>query len=223
MGEGYAEMERRASSMHFMNADMDRDFRDYLYQWMQHQAERNIFINPFKDEKEFLRDAPDPTDNVEIDRLMKGAGSRKELYNTVIQGMLRAMVEDDKASDNSRAKIMAMGADINRARAARTSANVDLNNQLYEHGLQMAFSGVLDRDLQYNLERAARGSRNGVLPADEERLVEQNNRARGLGIGSLANAGSDIVSILKRGIITYTYIMGGSIGGAGDSPVLDSV
>lgn len=222
MGEGYAEMERRASSMHFINADMDRDFRDYLYQWMQHQAERNIFVNPFKDEKEFLRDAPDTMDNVELDRLMKGATSRKELYNTVIQGMLRAMVEDDKASDNSRAKILAMGADINRARAARTRANVDLNNQLSEHGLQMAFSGVLDRDLQYNLERAARGSRNGILPADEERLVEQNNRARGLGIGSLANAGSDIVSILKRGIITYTYIMGGSIGGAGDSPVLDT-
>lgn len=222
MGEGYAEMERRASSMHFMNADMDRDFRDYLYQWMQHQAERNIFVNPFKDEKDFLLDAPDTSENVELDRLMTGATNRKELYNTVIQGMLRAMVEDDKASDNSRAKILAMGADINRARAARSRANVDLNNQLYESGLQMAFSGVLDRDLQYHLERAARTSRNGVLPADEERLVEQNNRARGFGISSLANAGSDIVSILKRGIITYTYIMGGSVGGAGDSPVLDS-
>lgn len=194
MGTGAYEFRRRGESIRFRDPKIDDDFQNYLYRWLQSQAEHNYFITPTKDRAQFLEEMPD-TD-------------RKELYANAIQAILKTM---------PRHQIMSMAAEISSARTGRNRANASINNALRENGITIAFSGMMDEDIQSALESKTVQKRYGLSAEDEEKILKENKARiiRNGGVGATNILSRDILNTLQRGIITYTYIMGTGADGAG--------
>lgn len=165
------------------------DFQDYLYRFFQGRAASgtNRFINPYMPEEEFKE-------------LMPSDG-RKELYYKIIRGMFDSM---------DRSMIMQMSSDILESRATRDRRNFELNQDLQDSGLIAAFSGLIDDRLQKSIEgKIVRGVRGG-LSTDALDNLERDKRMEAMRSGGVQASNyllNDILGVLKKGILTYSYVI----------------
>lgn len=165
------------------------DFQNYLYRFFQARASSssNRFINPYMLEEEFKELMP--------------SDSKKDFYYRLMRGMFDSM---------DRSTIMQMSSDILESRASRDRKNFDLNQELQDTGLIAAFGGLLDENLQKAIEgRTASGIRGG-LSSDALDNLERDKRMEAMKSGGVQASNyllNDILGTLKRGIITYSYMI----------------
>ena len=185
MGRAAYSFQRRGESVRFKDPKMDEDFRQYMYLWMQKQAENNNFIDPRKftqgdavSREQFLEQMPD--------------SFNKDIYANVISSILQKMPRHEQ---------MMLASEIASARAARNRASVTRNNEFATSGLGIIFSGMLDKETANSLEYESKRRRYG-LTEDEHDEVIKKAHARNLAMGGV-NATNIIIS---NGIIVNNKI-----------------
>ena len=203
MGSAASNFQRRGESVRFKDPKMDEDFRQYMYLWMQKQAEDNNFIDPRKftrgnaaTREQFLEQMPD--------------SPNKDIYASVISSILQKMPRHEQ---------MMLANEIASARTARNRASATRNNELATSGLGIIFSGMLDKETANSLEYESKRRRYGLTEDERDDIVKKAH-ARNLTMGGV-NAtniiANDILTTLRRGIITYTYIIGNETGNVSTS------
>lgn len=201
MGTAASNFQRRGEAVKFNNPKMDEDFKNYLYLWMQKQAEDNNFIDANKyinNPERFLEEMPD--------------SPHKDMYAKVITSILARMPRHER---------MAFANEIASARVARNKASASRNNELQQSGLGIIFSGMLDKETEHELEYKTKRKRYG-LSDDEREDAVKTAKGRILsqgGVNATNIISNDILNVLKRGIITYTYIIGDNTGSVNSNPL----
>lgn len=192
MGQSAYTFIKRGNAYKFQSAEQQEDFQNYLYKYLQDQAENGKFINPYVSDKEF-KDNMAETDY-------------KDFYSDLIKGILRSMPRNE---------LLGLSSEINSARASRNRANFSINEELQNNGLGIVFSGMMDRGLESTLEAETKNKRYGLGDDDIRDLTTKHNEAimRAGGTTKATNMIlNDVLSTLQKGIITYTYILGNKDG-----------
>ena len=208
LGEAGNKLIKRGERINLGTAKQSEDFRDFLNLYLQRAAESDSFAEPGSEEFNRL---------INSINFSKGRATpaEMEIYRRVLTQLLRTMPRNER---------MAMDASLSGAHAARRR-NVQYESQfLADSGLRGAFSFMSDIERK-NLISEAEQWRNGLGEAglDAYRL-RQNNRintmegpdlARYLSSGGVSATNSllaDVRAMLRRGVITYSYDMGGADG-----------
>ena len=188
-----------AKSVRFENADMESKFHDYLYRYLQTQAERGQFIDPFVSKEKFKETMPSVTDG------------DSDLYYKIINSALRRMDRTD---------LLALSSEIQGARQSRHKANAAINNRIRDNGTWIAFSDAIDKQKSRAVINKSQDTAYGLRGQDMEDVLEKQ-RASALRRGGAQATNlhlNDISSMLRRGIVTYTYIMGSAFSTEGLPP-----
>ena len=188
-----------AKSVKFENADMEDKFHNYLYRYLQAQAERGQFIDPFVSAEKFKETMPSVTDG------------DSDLYYKIINSALRRMDRTD---------LLALSSEIQSARQSRHRANPAINNRIRDNGTWIAFSDAIDRQKARTVINKSQETAYGLRGQDMEDTLEKQ-RANALRRGGAQATNihlNDISSMLRRGIVTYTYIMGSTFSTEGLPP-----
>lgn len=202
MGDGMYTVMRKAlddSTYRWVDPTDKTKFEDYLYRFFQSAAQNGRMINPYGPNANLKDILPDDTN--------------KELYSQLIEGVFRTL---------PRSRLMGLNKEINDARTGLSQATKYMSKDLKESGLDMAFA-MLDPSLRSSIEYAAPNYRRGLSDKKLKELTDSNYEtalAAGRGIKGAGRYLSDITSMLKRGIITYTHIIDdrtGNISGGGNS------
>lgn len=187
MGDGASEVFDRAQIYTFKNRETKKNFEDFIYRYLQKNAEEGRFINPFVSEEEFYRTLPESN----------------QFFGNLLQGILKNM-------DTS--KLSSMSREMYDARVARDQNTHRLNSELHESGLIGAWSGFLDEDVVNKLRNETRKKHSGLSSEDidkhqkdiSDRLIRQGKP----GFAATNTLLGDILATLQRGIVTYTYALG---------------
>lgn len=188
-----------AKSVRFENANMEGKFHDYLYRYLQTQAERGQFIDPFVSKEKFKETMPSVTDG------------DSDLYYKIINSALRRMDRTD---------LLALSSEIQGARQSRHKANTAINNRIRDNGTWIAFSDAIDKQKSRAVINKSQDTAYGLRGQDMEDVLEKQ-RASALRRGGAQAINihlNDISSMLRRGIVTYTYIMGSAFSTEGLPP-----
>lgn len=170
----------------FIDPDMEKDFENYLYRFLQKAAEDGSFLNynmPAKDFKEMMPDDPN-----------------KDLYYRMIVATLSHMPRNE---------IMALNSEINKSRFNQRQTSERISKDLRESGLDVAYA-MADKEFKNTLESNSVLYRHGLDNEQIQNLETERQRQlteRGLGIRATNEYLRDVTSILSRGIITYTHIL----------------
>lgn len=198
MGAAASELIDMTKAVKFSDVEMEKRFDQFRYQFLQKAAEDNRFLDPYQDRDKFREAGP-----------RASSINETELFSDIMQRALMNM---------GQAGLENLSAEIIDARRSRNSANASINNNLRDNGQMIAFSGLIDRALQNEVESKTRKIGGGLRGRDMDDVVEAREKY-------LARAGvprannitlNSIRSLLERGIITYTYILGGTKGMSDD-------
>ena len=184
MGEGASTIMQRAGLYKFKNSDEQTKFEDFIYQYLQKQAEDNSFIDPYS--KDFYEDLPS-VDNAKF-------------YAGLLRGILRKMPRD---------QLMSLSNEIVSARASRDRNTVSLNKSLKDSGGIAAY-GFMDDDLIRRIEGKVDITRQSLSEdqiSNLSREYQQSIRSK-TGYAATNVLLNDILGTLKKGIITYSYNIG---------------
>ncbi|MCM1235098.1 MAG: hypothetical protein NC489_33785, partial [Ruminococcus flavefaciens] len=184
-----------AKSVKFEKVEDEEDFHKYLYKYLQRQAETSGFIDPFVSKEKFKETMP-------------GGAKNEELYYNIISTALRKMDRTD---------LLALSSEIQSARQSRNRANPIINNRLRDNGTMIAFGDVIDSLTARSVISGSQDTAYGLYGDDLQKVLDKRkDRIIAAGGPQASNIHlNDISSILKRGIITYTYIMGSAYSAEG--------
>lgn len=192
---------RRAEAVRFAKAEDQEKFSEFMYQFLQKAAREGRHIDPWKSKAEWNEMLPE-----------NGYGVNEEYFSKLARAILRTM---------PRNQLMALSGEASDARVAQTRAASSLNNENRETGMGIIHSGMLGDILSDEIEAQSKKSRYGMSDASVDKLI-RNRQARAIQTGTGVHATNiimnDVLSTLKRGILTYTYIIGDSraAGNSGD-------
>ena len=169
----------------FKTTEEREKFQNYLYRFFQERASdsKSGFINPNMKKEDFMETMPD--------------SSKKELYYSLLMGLLNSMERSD---------LMSLSQEMFSARSDRDKRNFNINNELRENGLIAAFSELgLDSSGMWNLEKASMKSRfalsanevDGVVDKRKQELIRQG------GVKASNILLNEILKTLRTGILTY--------------------
>lgn len=188
MGIAAYSINERARGMKFKNPKDDEAFRDYVYQYLNSAAANGkTLINPYKSKKTLMDELPDGDD----------------AYKDALIALLRSMPRKD---------LMKLSSEMQRSRSSRNAASNAAYTDLQESGLGILFSGVVDSDIQRSIASKTKKKRYGLDESDIDDIVADakahpiRNGIRA--VKSSNEAVNDILDVLNRGIVTYTYVMG---------------
>ncbi|MCM1230290.1 MAG: phage tail tip lysozyme [Ruminococcus flavefaciens] len=190
MGAGARNFYNRAtdkSAFQFVDPEMEKQWENYLYRFMQRAAENGSFLNYGKSKDEFMDMMPDDVN--------------KELWYKMITATLSHMPKNE---------VMALNAEINKARFNQRQADERITDELRDSGMDIAHA-MVNPELKAGIENSTILYRRGLDDTQLTNIVEENQReaaTRGLGLKATNQYLSDITSMLKRGILTYTHIIG---------------
>lgn len=191
LGEGASEIFDRANIYKFETRSQQKDFENFLYQYLQKMAEEGKFINPNQDKETFMASMPGDPSN------------KKDFYYNLLTSILNNM---DKS------KLMQLSREMYDARAMRDQNTNKVNQELQESGLIGAWSGFLDENVVSKLRTETRKRRNGMTADEiEETLSKERKRLRENGNPGMMNSNAllnDILGTLRKGIVTYSYNLG---------------
>jgi len=208
MGTTRYEINRRIRYFNFKNSDDEEDFKDFVYRYMQNKIEGNEFINPNMSFKEFK----DDFDNAGYD--LRNSHSAEQYY-ALFTGILKSL--PDKVR-------LGMARDMAKARERRNTNNAYLNEDLLKSGLSAAYSGFEDQDIVYDIGREAMKHASGLSATDIDKRIKKtldNQPIEKVGPAATNYILRDVLSTLRKGIITYSYQMGDV--GERSSDILDEV
>ena len=192
---------RRAEAVRFAKVEDQEKFSEFMYQFLQKAAREGRHIDPWKSKAEWNEMLPE-----------NGYGVNEEYFSKLARAILRTM---------PRNQLMALSGEASDARVAQTRAASSLNNENRETGMGIIHSGMLGDILSDEIEAQSKKSRYGMSDASVDKLI-RNRQARAIQTGTGVHATNiimnDVLSTLKRGILTYTYIIGDSraAGNSGD-------
>lgn len=189
----------RADAYQFSNRKEKQEFIDYTYRYLQSQAQNGRFINPYQSKEDFMRQMPE--------------SSNKDYYYKLLVGILKAMPRD---------ALMELSQDMLSARQSRDRNTYDLNKSLKESGLIGAWS-FMDQDVVDKLSTETRKYRRGLTKEEIDKTVQEKQDylfRRGKGVAATNDLLSSILTTLQKGIITFSYSVGGV--GAGDESIAAS-
>lgn len=192
---------RRAEAVRFAKVEDQEKFSEFMYQFLQKAAREGRHIDPWKSKAEWNEMLPE-----------NGYGVNEEYFSKLARAILRTM---------PRNQLMALSGEASDARVAQTRAASSLNNENRETGMGIIHSGMLGDILSDEIEAQSKKSRYGMSDASVDKLI-RNSQARAIQTGTGVHATNiimnDVLSTLKRGILTYTYIIGDSrvAGNSGD-------
>lgn len=186
-GTAYSSMMGRANQYKFRTDKEADEFKDYIHKYLQDAAAKGTFINPYQKEEDFKASMPD--------------SSKQDMYYNLMMGILKSMSKSD---------LQQMSRELLDARESRDS-NVDtLNESLRNSGLLAAWSGLMDKGLQDSITKKSRGARQDLTDADLAKLTEarRNQIIKAGGPQATNVILNDILTTLRKGIITYSFNMG---------------
>lgn len=190
MGSTMYTIQDVARSARFDKVEDQEKFMDWLYTFFNNNVKSGNFINPFKSDDEWRDMLPN-----------RGFGENEALYSNFLRAYLQVM---------PRNQLMALSRENSDAREALNSAVTRLNESNRENGLTILHSGLLANS-ESKLRSEATKTWRGISQQDAE-AIEKEEKARAVKSGtsylSSNVAMNDILSVLKRGILTYTYIIG---------------
>lgn len=176
----------------FVDPEMEKKWESTLYQFMQRAAAQGTLLNPGKNKAEFMELIPD--------------GENRELWYNMITSTLSHM---------PRADLMALNAEISKARSNQRALNASLAKDLATNGMSIN-QAMLDPRLKSELESNSTLYRYG-LTDDQMTKISADTQKRlagtAAGLSSTNTYLDEITSMLKRGIITYTHLMDDEGGG----------
>ena len=186
-GTAYSTMMGRANRYKFRTDKEADEFKDYIHKYLQDAAAKGTFINPYQKEEDFKASMPD--------------SSKQDMYYNLMMGILKSMSKSD---------LQQMSRELLDARESRDS-NVDtLNESLRNSGLLAAWSGLMDKGLQDTITKKSRGARQDLTDADLAKITEsrRNQIIKAGGPQATNVILNDILTTLRKGIITYSFNMG---------------
>lgn len=186
-GTAYSAMISRANQYKFRTNKEADEFKDYIHKYLQDAAAKGTFINPYQKEEDFKASMPD--------------SSKQDMYYNLMMGILKSMSKSD---------LQQMSRELLDARESRDN-NVDtLNESLRNSGLLAAWSGLMDKGLQDSITKKSRGARQDLTDADLAKLTEarRNQIIKAGGPQATNVILNDILTTLRKGIITYSFNMG---------------
>lgn len=186
-GTAYSAMMSRANRYKFRTDKEADEFKDYIHKYLQDAAAKGTFINPYQKEEDFKASMPD--------------SSKQDMYYNLMMGILKSMSKSD---------LQQMSRELLDARESR-DRNVDtLNESLRNSGLLAAWSGLMDKGLQESITKKSRGARQDLTDADLAKLTEarRNQIIKAGGPQATNVILNDILTTLRKGIITYSFNMG---------------
>lgn len=186
-GTAYSTMMSRANQYKFRTDKEADEFKDYIHKYLQDAAAKGTFINPYQKEEDFKASMPD--------------SSKQDMYYNLMMGILKSMSKSD---------LQQMSRELLDARESR-DRNVDtLNESLRNSGLLAAWSGLMDKGLQESITKKSRGARQDLTDADLAKLTEarRNQIIKAGGPQATNVILNDILTTLRKGIITYSFNMG---------------
>lgn len=188
-GKPAYEIMKRAGKYNFTSDKESDDFKDYVYQFLQHVAENGTFVNPKMSESEFKKIMPEPKDS-----------TKKQGYYKKLIAILRQMPEED---------LMEMSKSMLYARSSREKSVFNLNEFNADTGRVAAWSGLLDPGLQKAIIEASK-NRAELSYDDITKLSEseKNKIVKKGGATATNTLLSDILYTLRGGIVTYSYHLG---------------
>ena len=186
-GTAYSSMMNRANQYKFRTDKEADEFKDYIHKYLQDAAAKGTFINPYQKEEDFKASMPD--------------SSKQDMYYNLMMGILKSMSKSD---------LQQMSRELLDARESRDS-NVDtLNESLRNSGLLAAWSGLMDKGLQDTITKKSRGARQDLTDADLAKITEsrRNQIIKAGGPQATNVILNDILTTLRKGIITYSFNLG---------------
>lgn len=199
MGSASYQVTRRAEAVKFAKVEDQEAFSDFMYQFLQKAAREGRHIDPWKSKEEWDDMLP-----------QGGHGNNEEYFSRLARAILRTM---------PRNQLMALSGEASDARVSQTRAASSLNNENRETGMGIIHSGMLGDSIAYEIESQTKNSRYGLSDDRLSKLIRDKKAhaiRNGTGVQATNIIMSDVLSTLKRGIITYTYIVGDARG-AGNS------
>lgn len=180
-----------AGRANWRTAKEREDFQDYLYKFFQMRAASDdTFINPREAKESFMDKMPDA-----------GSLNKKNLYYNLMMGLFGNL---------DRSELMQLSSDIFNSRASRDRRNFNINKELKENGLIGAFSGLIDEDVMNNIQSKAKYSKGMMLTREVDQIVDKQKQEQ-IKRGGLYASNvylSEILSTLRRGIITFSFTAG---------------
>lgn len=197
MGDTEYEIDRRVEYFKFKDSVDKEDFRNFTYRFLQKYAESGEFIDPhmsrdkFKETFSSLSSGFKNTDNQ----------SNVDQYYALFTAILKSL------PDNVR---LGMAKDMAEARETRNSNNSKINNALKESGLGAAFSGFIDPKLESEIQRLTMNGRRTLTGEDLQDNLDQYKAKLKIKTGTAGTNSllTDILSTLRKGLITYSYSVG---------------
>lgn len=190
MGGAAYQVQRRAEAVKFAKVEDQEKFQAWMYEFLQNASRNGRHIDPWKSKEDWAEMLPE--------------SDKKEYFGQLARAILKTM---------PRSQLMALSAEASDARVSQSRAAATLNNDNRESGMGIIHSGMLGEDYEAEIEAAAKKKKYGISDYEVDKLVK-NRRARaaqtGTGVYATNVIMSDMLSTLKRGIVTYTYIIGDS-------------
>lgn len=189
MGEGVDEVFSRAERYKFSNRDQVKDFQDYIYRYFQKMGQDGGFVNPYRGKNEFMSTMPEAK-----------SFSQKEMYYNLMMGIFKTM---------PREQLMSMSHEIADARASRDQNTFTQNQRLKDDGTIAAWS-FMDPTLISKISNASIEHRATLSEEDIDKITETRRKdiLRKGGVKANNLLLNDIFTLLRRGIITYSFNMG---------------
>ena len=192
MGDTGRVITRRASAYRFETSEEKQKFEDFVYQFLQSTAESGGFLKPNMTEDEFN----------DIASSLNYDSRNASLYYNLLSGIFTAMTPGQK---------IRMGADMHNALRRRDRNYESVQKKLFDSGLNAAWGFMDPNDIQAYASRSLIKA-NALSESDISNISEQRKRDtinKG-GTGATNIILNDILGTLKKGIITYSYIIGGT-------------
>ena len=192
MGDTEYEIDRRVEYFKFKDSVDKEDFRNFTYRFLQKYAESGEFIDPHMSRDKFKET---------FSSLSSGFKNIDNQYYALFTAILKSL------PDNVR---LGMAKDMAEARETRNSNNSKINNALKESGLGAAFSGFIDPKLESEIQRLTMNGRRTLTGEDLQDNLDQYKAKLKIKTGTAGTNSllTDILSTLRKGLITYSYSVG---------------
>jgi len=192
MGSAANQFVENTRAIEFVDPEDQKRFNDVVYQYLQNQAENSAFIDPHISREEFRKTLP-------------GGLSRNDsvLFGDIIQQALLTLDDLD---------LEKLSSEIIDARMARNQNNAYQNNMLHDTGKIAAYMGMLDPGIESQIISLSKSVAGGASSNEIQEMHDKDiERRTVLGVPLPMNTMvNDIRTMLERGIITYTYLLGDS-------------
>lgn len=194
MYETTAAFDKRVNNDDFKITQQEKkDLNDYWYRFIQNAAEDNILINPNLSDADFNLLLPDVKD--------AKSGNMKD----VVRAIVKSMTEDE---------ILGINSEIVSARQDRDTRRQRIAQDLDSSGLYAAFNGIdIDSGRGRRLGDLAISTRRAPSSMDTDDYKElMKGYTDKFKRKSMLDIVDNILNILKRGVIVYSYNAGTAMG-----------